>query len=68
MPPHIQYTVGAVYLFFFNTGKKTRMWFLKKRRPCVLLNISSVAISAVCLWQLYPVPASQVGLQQIRAI
>jgi len=49
MPPHLLYTVGAVCLFvfvFLNTGKKKQMWFSIKRRPCVLLNISSVAISA----------------------
>jgi len=72
MSPHILYTVGAVCFFLFfllKTGKKKQMWFLKKRKPCVLLNISSVAISAGLPVAVdYPVPASRVGFQQIRAM
>jgi len=45
------------------------MWFLKKRRPCVLLNISIVAISVgLPVAVNNSVPASQVRFQQIRAI
>ena len=45
------------------------MWFLKKRRPCVLLNIWIVAISVgLPVAVNNPVPASQVGFQQFRAI
>jgi len=42
---------------------------LRKRRPCVLLNISIAAISVgLPVAVNNPVPASQVGFQQIRAI
>jgi len=42
---------------------------LKKRRPCVLLNISIVAISVGLPAAVNnPVPTSQVGFQQFRAI
>jgi len=45
------------------------MWLLKKGRPYVLLNISIVAISAgLPVAVNNPVPASQVGFQQIRGI
>jgi len=58
-----------VFVCFLNTGKKKYTRFLKKRRPCVLSNISIVAISAGLLVAVNnPVPASQVGFQQIRAM
>jgi len=42
---------------------------MKQRRPCVLLNISIVAISVgLPVAVNNPVPAGQVGFQQIRAI
>jgi len=46
------------------------MGFLqKKRRPCVLSNISIVAISVGLPVAINnPVPASQVGFQRFRAI
>jgi len=52
-----------------NTGKKIQMWFLKKRRTCVLLKILIVVISVgLPVAVNNPVPASQVGFQQFRAI
>jgi len=65
------YHIGAVRLFvvFFNTGKKKQMWFLKKRRPCVLLYISIVAISVdLPVTVNNSVTPSQVGFQQFCAI
>jgi len=54
---------------FFDTDKKKQTWFFKKEhRPCVLLNISTVAISVGLPVAVNPVPASQVGFQQFRAI
>ena len=56
-------------LFFLNANKKNRCDSYKKRRPCVLSNISIVAISVglpVAVNNL--VPVSQVGFQQFRAI
>jgi len=42
---------------------------IEKRRPCVLSNILIVAISVgLPVAVNKPVPASQVGFQQIRAI
>jgi len=42
---------------------------IKKRRPCVLSNISIVVISVGLLVAVNnPVPASQVGFQQFRAM
>jgi len=58
-----------VCLFFFNTDKKIRCDFYKKRRPCVLSNISIVAISVgLPVAVNNPVPANQVRFQQFRAI
>jgi len=56
------------FCFFFNKEKK-KCDAYKKRRPCVFSNISIVAIS-VCLPVVVnnPVPASQAGFQQFRAI
>ena len=45
------------------------MILIKKRRPCVLSNISIMAISVGLLVAVNnPVPVSQVGFQQFRAI
>jgi len=67
--PHILYTAGALCLFILNTDKKNRCDSLKKRRPCVLSNISITAISVgLPVAVNNPVPASQVGFQQFRAI
>jgi len=49
---------------FFNTDKKKQCDFYKKRRPYVLSNISTVAISVgVPVVVDNPVPANQVGFQ-----
>jgi len=45
------------------------MLFLKKRRPCILLNISIVAILVVLPVAVNnPVPASQVGFQFNKSV
>jgi len=55
--------------FFFNTDKKNRCDSYKKRRPCVLSNISIVAISVgLPVAANNPVLAIQVGFQQFCAI
>jgi len=65
--PHVLYRCSV--FVFSNTGKKKQMWFLKKRRPWVLLNISIVANSVgLPVAVNNPVPASQAGFQQFRAI
>ena len=65
MPPRILYRCSV--FVFCNTDKKTQMY--KKRRPCVVSNISIVAISVgLPVAVNNPVPASQVGFQQFRAI
>ena len=67
MQPHIPYR-GSVCVLL-NTDKKNRCDFFKKRRPCVLANISIVAISVgLPVAVNNPVPASQVGFQEFRAI
>ena len=57
-------------MFFFNTDKKIDVIVIKKRsRPCVLSNISIVAISVgLPVTVNNPVPVSHVGFQQFRAI
>jgi len=56
-------------VFIFNRDKKNRCDSYEKRRPCVLSNISIVAISfGLPVAVNNPVPASQGGLQQFRAI
>jgi len=63
------YYIGAVcLLFFLNTYKKNICNSYEKRRPCVLSNISIVAISVGLPVAVNPVPASQVGFHQFRAI
>jgi len=65
---HAYYT-GAVCLFFAMQAKKHRCDSYKKRRPCVVSNISVAAISVGLRVAVNnPVPASQVGFQQFRAI
>jgi len=55
--------------FFAIQIRKHRCDSYKKRRPCVVSNISIVAISAGLPAAVNnPVPASQVGLQKFRAI
>jgi len=57
------------FLFFLTQIRKNRCDSYKKRRPCVLSKISTVAISVgLPVAVNNPVPASQVGFQQIRAI
>ena len=60
----------SVFVFvFFNTDKKNRCDSYKKRRPCVLSNISIRAISVgLPVAVNNPVLASQVEFQQFRAI
>ena len=63
------YYIGAVCLFFWAQIRKHRCDPYKKRRPCVVSNISIVAISVgLPVAVNNPVPASQVGFQQFRAI
>jgi len=58
-----------VFVFFGTQIRKNRCDSYKKRRPCVLSNISIVAISVrLPAADNNPVPASQVGFQQLRAI
>jgi len=68
-PPHIVYRC-SVFVFFCNKDKKNRCdSYKKKRRPCALSHISIVAISvSLPLAVNNPVPTSQVGFQQFRAI
>ena len=68
MPPQILHRY-SVFVFFLNTDKKKICDSYEKRRPCVLSNISIVAISVgLPVAVNNPVPASQVGFQQFRAI
>jgi len=68
MPPHILYRCSA-FVCILNTGRKTDVILKKKHRACVLLNILFVAILAgLPVAVNNPVAASQVGLQQFRAI
>ena len=63
------YYIAAVCLLFAIQIRKHRCDSYKKRRPCVLSNISIVAISVgLPVVVNNPVPASQVGFQQFRAI
>jgi len=58
-----------VCLFFLTQMRKNTCDSYKKRRPCVLSNISIVAISVgLPVAVNNPVSASQVGFQQFRAI
>jgi len=70
MPPRMLYRCSVfVFSFFLTQIRKHRCDSYKKRRPCVVSNISTVAISVslpVAVNNL--VPASQVGFQQFRAI
>ena len=65
-----EHIIGAVCLFFFSTRiRKRRCDSHIKRRQCVVSNISFLAISVGLPVAVdNPVPASQVGFQQIRAI
>jgi len=66
MPPQILYSCSVIVLFFLNTDKKNRCDSYKKRRSCVLSNISIVAISTgLPVAVNNPVPASQVGFQPV---
>ena len=60
----------SVFVFFNTDRRKNRRYsYKKKRRPCVLSNISIVAISVGLPAAVNnPVPASQVGIQQFLAI
>ena len=56
--------IGAVCLFFAIQIRKHRCESYKKRRPCVVSNISIVAISVGLPAAVNnPVPVSQVGFQ-----
>ena len=71
MPPHIlnRSQVQCVFLFFLTQIRKNRCDFYKKRRTCVLSNISITAISVgLPVAVNNPVLASQVEFQQFRAI
>jgi len=58
-----------MFVFFNTERRKNRSYSYKKRRPCVLSNISIVAISVgLPVAVNNPVPASQVEFQQFRAI
>jgi len=63
------YYIGAVCLFFLTQIRKNRCDSCKKHRLCVLSNFSIVAITVGLPEAVNnPVPASQVGFQQFRAI
>ena len=70
MPPRILYRCSVcVHSFFLTQIRKHRCDSYEKRRPCVVSNISTVAISVgLPVAVNNPVPASQVGFQQFRAI
>jgi len=54
---------------FFEHIRKNRCDYYEKRRPCVLSNISIVAIlNGLLVAVNNSVPASQVGFQQFRAV
>ena len=56
------------FLFFLTQIRKNCCDSYKKRRPCVLSNISVVAISVgLPVAVNNPIPASLVGFQQFRA-
>ena len=66
---HHTYYIGAGCSFFWTQMRLTDVTLIKKRRPSVLSNISIVAISVgLPVAVNNPVPASQVGFQQFRAI
>jgi len=66
--PHILHRC-SVFVFFLTQIRKNRCDSYKRRRPCVLSNISIVVISVgLPVAVNNPVPASQVGFQQFRAI
>ena len=68
VPPRILYRC-SVFVFFAIQIRKHRCDTYKKRRPCAVSNISVVAISVgLPVAVNNPVPASQVGFQQFRAI
>jgi len=68
MLPRILYR-RSVFAFFAIQIRKHRCDSCKKRRPCVVSNISIVAISVgLPVAVNNPVPASQVGFQRFRAI
>jgi len=66
------YSIGhrcSVFVVFLKQIRKNRCDSYKKRRPCVLSNISITAISVgLPVAVNNPVLASQVGFQQFRAI
>ena len=69
MLQHILYRCSVFVFFFEHRQEKTDVILIKKRRPCVLSNISIVAISVGLPEAVNnPVPASQVGFQQFHAI
>jgi len=66
MPPHILYRCSV--FVFLTQMRKNRCDSYKKRRPCILSNISIVAISVgLPVVVNNPVPASQVGFEQFGA-
>jgi len=68
MPPHILYRC-SVFVFFLTQIRKHRCDSYIKRRPCVVSNISIVAISVgLPVAVNNPVPSSQVQFQQFRVI
>ena len=61
--------IGAVCLFFLTQIRKHRCDSYKKRKPCIVSNISIVAMSVgLPVAVNNPVAASQVRFQQFRAI
>ena len=63
------YYIGAVCLFFLTQIRKDRCDSYKKGGPCVLSNISIEVISVdLPVVTNNPVPASQVGFHEFRAI
>jgi len=65
MLPRLLYRCSVfVFSFFLTQIRKHRCDSYKKRRPCVVSNISTVAISVGLIVAVNPVPANQVGFQQ----
>jgi len=66
---HYELCGCSVFVFLLTQIRKNRCDSYKNRRPCVLSNISIVAISVgLPVAVNIPVPASQVGFPQLRAI
>ena len=69
MPPLIPLQCVCFLFFFLTQIRKHRCDSYKKSRPCIVSNVSTVAISVgLPVAVNNPVPASQVGFQQFRAI